>query len=232
MTTQPDRPYAGEDELEEESGPAGASAPPDEDNGARQYGAGGIGSEDSMVIVAEVIDEEPVSRASYEAGPTGSGSMTGAAAEAEPLGEDAQDDEMSDDTLSHHDAPSDDTLSDGTGLAPVITPTAVDEGPANRTGTPANGGVSQEWHDIQAMFVDDPRASVQLAVEAAEAAVSSLVESLRERQAGLRPSASSAAATSPPDTEQLREALRQYRMFCEAVSDLGRRLPQVSGLAG
>ena len=51
----------------------------------------------------------------------------------------------------------------------------------------ASGGLSEQWHDIQAIFVDDPHGSVELAAAAAEAAVSALVESLPQRQAALVP---------------------------------------------
>jgi plasmid stabilization system protein ParE len=76
--------------------------------------------------------------------------------------------------------------------------------------------LGQQWHDIQAMFVDDPRGSVERAAAAAEAAVSGLAEALR-RQAAL-PEAGA-------DTEQLRGALRSYRIFCQSLADIGRQLP-------
>ena len=103
--------------------------------------------------------------------------------------------------------------------SPVTSAAAAGKEPGNRA-------LGQQWHDIQAMFADDPRGSVQLAAQAADAAVSSLAASVRERQAGLRPTAGSAGTTEPSATEQLREALRTYRFFCEAVRDLAERLRQ------
>lgn len=114
-----------------------------------------------------------------------------------------------------------DELEDHAG--PAVSP-AFDE-------EPGKGALGQQWHDIQAMFVDDPSGSVQLAAEAADAAVSSLVAALHERQAGLGPAAGPVGDTDRPDTEQLRETLREYRVFCEAVRDLGRQVPQVSSVA-
>ncbi len=169
MTTQPDRPFAADDELEEHAGPEVSSAFDEESGG-----------EESGVVVAEVIDEQPFSQA--------------------------------------------DDMSDGTEPSPVNAATG-------QAGEPGKGALGQQWHDIQAMFVDDPRGSVQLAAEAADAAVSSLVESLHERQARLGPAAGAANDTDRFDTEQLRETLREYRVFCEAVRDLGRRVPQASNLA-
>ena len=78
--------------------------------------------------------------------------------------------------------------------------------------------LGQQWHDIQAMFVDDPRGSVELAVTAADAAVSALADSLRQQQAAL--------TQADADTEQLREALRTYRVFCQSLADLGGQLRQ------
>jgi len=81
--------------------------------------------------------------------------------------------------------------------------------------------LGQQWHDIQAMFVDDPRGSVGRAAAAADAAVNALAETLRRQQASLvQPDG------DPAGTEELREALRGYRIFCHAVADIGRQLPQ------
>jgi hypothetical protein len=76
--------------------------------------------------------------------------------------------------------------------------------------------LSQEWHEIQASFVDDPRGAVQLAAEAADSALTALVTALRERHATLGPSATQ-------DTEQLRAALQEYRRFCQGLAETGRR---------
>ena len=81
--------------------------------------------------------------------------------------------------------------------------------------------LGEHWHDIQAMFVDDPRGSVQRAAAAADAAVSALAELLRERQGALSPAGGDFA-----DTEQLRETLRGYRIFCQNLADVGWQLQQ------
>ena len=79
------------------------------------------------------------------------------------------------------------------------------------------------------MFVDDPRGSVELAAAAADAAVSALVETLHQRQAALRRTGS--ASADPGGTEQLREALRSYRIFCQSLTDIGQRLAQPAAMA-
>ena len=215
------------------------------------------GDAESDVIVAEVIDEEPGSRAggyepdahsyqpggrySYQMG-ADSTPMAAATTGADPLAAPGHSDAVppaneavspadslsADDELPDDELPDDELSPAGTAdAADGLSPAAATTGPAGQQG---NRALGQEWHDIQAMFVDDPRGSVQLAAEAADAAVSSLVESLRERQAGLLPAVGS-ASSHPTDTEQLREALRTYRMFCETVRDLAQRLPQLGGVA-
>jgi hypothetical protein len=89
--------------------------------------------------------------------------------------------------------------------------------------------LGQQWHDIQAMFVDDPPGSVELAAAAAEAAVSALMQTLHRRQSALAPAGSS--STDPGGTEQLREALRGYRIFCQSLSEIGKRLTQPTTIA-
>ena len=88
--------------------------------------------------------------------------------------------------------------------------------------------LSQQWHDIQAMFVDDPRGSVDLAAAAADAAVSALVQTLQQRQSALVPAGRTSA--DPGGTEQLREALRSYRIFCQSLTEIGQRLAQPAAI--
>jgi hypothetical protein len=76
----------------------------------------------------------------------------------------------------------------------------------------APGRLGGQWHDIQAMFVDDPEGSVQRAAQVTEAAATALAESLRRRQAALIP------ADDANNTEELREALRDYRDFYERLA--------------
>jgi hypothetical protein len=82
-------------------------------------------------------------------------------------------------------------------------------------------GLGEQWHDIQAMFVDDPRGSVQRAAAAADAAVTALAEELRKRQAAVSPAGGDSA-----DTEQLRESLLSYRILCQNLADVGWQLRQ------
>ena len=111
-------------------------------------------------------------------------------------------------------------------------PAAEQDVPAAEQDVPAaasrhqHGDVSREWHDIQAMFVDDPRGSVQLAAAAADAAVDALVATLHERQTALAPAVG--AEGDSGETEHLREALRSYRVFCQNVAALGEQLTELA----
>lgn len=99
---------------------------------------------------------------------------------------------------------------------------AMDSAPAG-TGEP-------RWLDIQAQFVDDPRKSVQLAAEAADFAVSALVESLHQQRAAMA-SLAAGVPNTPGETEELREMLRSYRVFCQSLADLSQQLPQPQAMA-
>lgn len=106
---------------------------------------------------------------------------------------------------------------------PAVTTAAATE--VDAVGDSANGSPGAEWHDIQAMFVDDPRRSVQSAAEKADAAVSSLAELLHRRRSALA-TAAAGAPNAPGETEELREMLRRYRIFCQRVTDLGGQLQE------
>lgn len=82
-----------------------------------------------------------------------------------------------------------------------------------------------EWHDIQAMFVDNPRQSVQFAADKADAAVSALAELLQQRRSALG-TTTAGSSEVPAETEELRELLRSYRIFCQSISDLGGQIQE------
>jgi len=76
-------------------------------------------------------------------------------------------------------------------------------------------GSAGRWPDIQAMFVDDPRASVERAAGFVDDCVEALVASVRERQQALR----SDWQGTGTDTEELRTALQRYRTFWSRLED-------------
>jgi hypothetical protein len=84
-------------------------------------------------------------------------------------------------------------------------------------GIPAAALSEQQWPAIQAMFVDDPRGSVQRAAGAADEVLKAVVASLEREQAALRTSWENG---TEPTTEDLRTALQQYRAFCGRLEGL------------
>jgi hypothetical protein len=77
---------------------------------------------------------------------------------------------------------------------------------------------STRWHDIQAMFIDDPRASTEQAAGLVDASVEALVMSVKERQKSLL----SAWEGDDTGTEELRTTLQQYRAFWNRLEDFPR----------
>jgi hypothetical protein len=77
---------------------------------------------------------------------------------------------------------------------------------------------STRWHDIQAMFIDDPRASTEQAAGLVDASVEALVMSVKARQKSLL----SAWEGDDTGTEELRTTLQQYRAFWNCLEDFPR----------
>lgn len=105
-----------------------------------------------------------------------------------------------------------------TGTVDTGTPATPGAGPAGGLrgdGVPAAALAGQQWPAIQAMFVDDPKGSVQRAAAAADEVVKAFVASIEREQAALR-----TAWENDATTEDLRTALQQYRAFCGRLEGL------------
>lgn len=161
-------------------------------------------SDDDVVVVAEVIETEPAIPAGDRAGEPFAMPATVGATASGP-------DDTARNGMSAQTPVASQPLADETAQR-----AAAGEGPAAAT---AQSFGSQEWREIQATFVDDPHGAVQMAASAAGSALDALVAGLRERQSSL-------STAGPQDTEQLRAALQEYRKFCQAVSEIGRQLPE------
>ncbi len=74
----------------------------------------------------------------------------------------------------------------------------------------------QQWSEVLALFVDDPRGSVAEASALVDEAIDAFIATARERQASLAASWRAEDA----DTEQLRMALQEYRTFWTSVTQL------------
>jgi hypothetical protein len=108
-------------------------------------------------------------------------------------------------------------------VPPAAVPAgAADGGPGREspaTDNADNAGSARRWPDIQAMFVDDPRASVEQAAGLVDDCVEALVVSVKERQHALL----SDWQGTGTDTEQLRTALQRYRTFWSRLEDFSRQ---------
>ena len=74
-----------------------------------------------------------------------------------------------------------------------------------------------DWARIQSSFVDDPQASVSQAADLVSQVTNSLVTALQEREQTLR-GAWESHGDQGPDTENLRNALKDYRAFFEMLT--------------
>ncbi|HTA00647.1 MAG TPA: hypothetical protein VK802_09725 [Streptosporangiaceae bacterium] len=93
----------------------------------------------------------------------------------------------------------------------TVPGSATDSRPAGNHAT-ADG----PWNEIQAMFVDDPRASIESAAGLVDGRVEELIQSLTERQHSIQ----SGWQADDAGTEELRVALRHYRTFWNSLDDL------------
>ena len=84
----------------------------------------------------------------------------------------------------------------------------------------ATASMSTRWHEIQAMFVDDPRSSAEMAASLVDDSVQALVAFVREQQDSLL------AAWHGEDagTEELRTAVQHYRAFGDRLADFTREI--------
>ena len=101
----------------------------------------------------------------------------------------------------------------GTGAVPAETPAhAAPADTALFDQDPAE--VQSRWRDLQAAFVDDPGDAVQRADGLLGEVVESLTAGLNSRTSALRERWKDVGT---PDTEQLRQALREYRTVLERL---------------
>ena len=97
---------------------------------------------------------------------------------------------------------------------PETEPESIPESPA----ASATASLSTRWHEIQAMFVDDPRSAVELAAGLVDDSIQTLVASVKEQQDSLL----AAWQGENAGTEELRVALQQYRAFGTRLADFSR----------
>lgn len=100
---------------------------------------------------------------------------------------------------------------------PARTATPAGAAAPGSTGTAGDAAhLHERWTAIQSTFVDDPHGSVVAAAELTTEAIETLVSAARERERGLR----SEWDRDGADTEDLRNALRNYRGFLDHMATL------------
>jgi hypothetical protein len=103
-------------------------------------------------------------------------------------------------------------------VSPSLISTAVTM-PETATNSHAAGNTASAdgpWNEVQAMFVDDPRASIERAAGLVDDRVEQLIQSLRGQQHSMQ----SAWQANYAGTEELRVALQHYRTFWNSLEDL------------
>jgi hypothetical protein len=77
------------------------------------------------------------------------------------------------------------------------------------------------WSEIQALFVDDPRGSVERALEATHGGLMTVMSTLRLQEASIPAAETGSPDGATGDTERLRVALRSCRTFWQDLAELG-----------
>jgi hypothetical protein len=99
---------------------------------------------------------------------------------------------------------------------PGAEPEPIPESPA----VSDTAAMSARWHEIQAMFVDDPRSSAEMAAGLVDDSVQALVVFVREQQDSLL----AAWHGENAGTEELRTAVQHYRAFGGRLADFTREI--------
>jgi hypothetical protein len=79
--------------------------------------------------------------------------------------------------------------------------------------------MSTRWHEIAAMFVDDPRGCAELAATVVDDSIQALVAFVREQQDSMHASWHGEDA----GTDELRTAVQRYRAFGTRLADFSRQ---------
>ena len=102
-----------------------------------------------------------------------------------------------------------------------MTFSVPDAEPEPVPGSPAASAAASEstrWHEIQVMFVDDPRSAVELAAGLVDDSGQAVVAFVKEQQDSLP----AAWRGEDAGTEELRVALQRYRAFGTRLADFSR----------
>ena len=103
---------------------------------------------------------------------------------------------------------------------PDAEPESIPDSPAGSVTASVTASLNTRWHEIQAMFVDDPRSSAESAAVLVDDCVQALVASVREQQDSLL----AAWHAEHAGTEELRAAVQHYRGFGNRLADFTREI--------
>ena len=103
---------------------------------------------------------------------------------------------------------------------PDAEPESIPDSPAGSVTASVTASLNTRWHEIQAMFVDDPRSSAESAAVLVDDCVQALVASVREQQDSLL----AAWHAENAGTEELRAAVQHYRGFGNRLADFTREI--------
>ncbi len=108
-------------------------------------------------------------------------------------------------------------MADSSPASPSLVPAAAMVPEPVTDSRPAGNPASADgpWNEIQAMFVDDPHASIERAAGLVDDRVEELIQSVRARQQSMQ----SAWQAKYAGTEELRVALQHYRTFWNSLED-------------
>ena len=108
-------------------------------------------------------------------------------------------------------------MADSSPVSPSPVPAAAMVPEPVTDSRPAGNPASADgpWNQIQAMFVDDPDASIKRAAGLVDDRVEELIQSVRARQQSMQ----SAWQAKYAGTEELRVALQHYRTFWNSLED-------------
>jgi hypothetical protein len=179
------------------------------DDGDETYGSAGTGravsdTDPDLIIVAETVDEVPATT-----NDTGtSGAVTN--------GTVTNDSVIDGNLATSQTVPDQPAAVDPAATGVTATGTAATAGAATDTTDQAAQAqdYDRRWSELQALFVDDPRASVERAARLVNDEIEALVQAARQQQESL-----STWRDTDADTEALRNALRSYRTFWGTVHE-------------
>jgi hypothetical protein len=197
--------------VPEEERPVPEDERPVPDAGATVPGEGELVPDEERIVLADDPDDDPVilddDRIVPGQGDAATAGSPGQAAVG-TVGRDAQEAGADDMAAGADDMPAGTLVTAPAGPQPAAAAART-----SARGAAESTSLSAQWPEILAMFVDDPRASVEMAAGLTDDSVEALIGSVKQRQHALL----SAWQGTDAGTEDLRTTLQAYRTFWNHV---------------